>query len=95
MKSLAYLSSKLLLIKNDTFKKKITTFFLSVLFLLLVIVVWGLILKIIDVIFIKQNNYSLIDFLKNKQSNRIFSQSYYLNIIKIIIADPILEEIAY
>jgi len=95
MKSLAYLSSKLLLIKNDTFKKKITTFFLSVLFLLLVIVVWGLILKIIDVIFIKQNNYSLIDFLKNKQSNRIFSQSYYLNIIKIIIAAPILEEIAY
>jgi len=33
MKSLAYLSSKLLLNKNDTFKKKITAFFLSVLFL--------------------------------------------------------------
>ena len=59
-------------------RKKLQLFFLSVLFLLLVIVVWGLILKIIDVIFIKQNNYSLIDFLKNKQSNRIFSQSYYL-----------------
>ena len=82
----AYINPKLFLIKNETFKKKTIAFFLSIFFLFLVIVIWGLMLKGIDIIFIKQNNYSLIEFLKNKQANRIFSQSYYLNIIKIIVA---------
>ena len=91
----AYINPKLFLIKNETFKKKTIAFFLSIFFLFLVIVIWGLMLKGIDIIFIKQNNYSLIEFLKNKQANRIFSQSYYLNIIKIIVEAPILEEIAY
>lgn len=95
MKLLAYINPKSFLIKNDSFKKKTVAFFLSLFFLILVIVIWGLILKGIDVIFIKKNNYSLIEFLKTKQANRIFSQSYYLNIIKIIVAAPILEEIAY
>lgn len=95
MTALTYISPKSFLIKNDSFKKKIKSCFLSLFFLILVIIIWGMILKTIDIIFIKQNNYSLIQFLKNKQENRIFSQSYFLNITTIIIVAPLLEEIAY
>lgn len=81
--------------ENLTLNKKLKTFLLTIIFLMLGVICWALLLKFIDDVHMNNNGSSLLASLKIKQESRIFNQNFYLNIIKIIVFAPILEEIAY
>lgn len=88
-------SPKSFLVKNNSFQEKTKAFFISILFLIIVILIWSFFLKVIDNIHIKKYSFSLVESFKYQQTNRIFSQNFYLNIIRVILVAPVLEELAY
>lgn len=80
---------------NSSSKQKTRTFLLTLVLLIGTLLICGIIMGSIDRYLVEKNNFHFLERVKKIQGDRAFSRDFIINIIRLLILAPVLEELTF